>query len=162
MTQPNILCLVVGMLYIICLRRRGFESSLAHHHHHPLIPLSGVGTTCFLLPFSSITRHLYAYSFYSHVSPLLGCPSTFILITLFVMWLWLWLYLWLIHHWPDFFLKSHINYDQRDVIALKALQLMLRLKPIGHILYVPSIAVYCLFCVNVYDCFCFSYFLFGQ
>jgi hypothetical protein len=36
-----------------------------HHHHRPLIPLSGVGT-CFLLPFSSITRHL-THSFYSHV-----------------------------------------------------------------------------------------------
>jgi hypothetical protein len=36
-------------------------------HHHPLIPLSGVGTTCFFLPFYSITRHLHAHSFYSHV-----------------------------------------------------------------------------------------------
>jgi hypothetical protein len=36
------------------------------HHHHLLIPLSGVGTTCFLLPFSSITCHLHAHSFYSH------------------------------------------------------------------------------------------------
>jgi hypothetical protein len=30
-------------------------------------PLCGVGTTCFLLPFSSITRHLHAHSFYFHV-----------------------------------------------------------------------------------------------
>jgi hypothetical protein len=30
------------------------------HHRRPLIPLSGVGTICFLLPFSSITRHLHA------------------------------------------------------------------------------------------------------
>jgi hypothetical protein len=41
-----------------------------HHHHHrrsPLKPLSGVGTTCFLLPFTSITRHLHAHSSYFHV-----------------------------------------------------------------------------------------------
>jgi hypothetical protein len=36
-------------------------------HHCPLIPLCGVGTTCFLLPFSSITRHLHAHFFYFHV-----------------------------------------------------------------------------------------------
>jgi hypothetical protein len=40
---------------------------LYHHHHHPRIALSGVGTTCYLLPFSSINRHLHAHSFYSHV-----------------------------------------------------------------------------------------------
>jgi hypothetical protein len=34
------------------------ESISIHHHHRPLIPLSGVGITCFLLPFSSTTRHL--------------------------------------------------------------------------------------------------------
>jgi hypothetical protein len=38
-----------------------------HHHHRPLIPLSGVGTTCFFRSFSSITRHVHAHSFYSHV-----------------------------------------------------------------------------------------------
>jgi hypothetical protein len=38
-----------------------------HHHHRPLIPLCGVRTTCFLLPFSSITRHLHCHSFYFHV-----------------------------------------------------------------------------------------------
>jgi hypothetical protein len=36
-------------------------------YHHPHIPLSGVGTTCFLLPFSSLTTHLHAHSFYAHV-----------------------------------------------------------------------------------------------
>jgi hypothetical protein len=36
------------------------------NHHRPLIPLSGVGTTCHI-PFTSITRHLHAHSFYSHV-----------------------------------------------------------------------------------------------
>jgi hypothetical protein len=67
-----------------------------HHHHCPLIPLSGVGTTYFLLPFFSITCHLHADSFYSHdilhitdhscksihLFFLLGCPSTFIVISL--------------------------------------------------------------------------------
>jgi hypothetical protein len=62
------------------------------HHHRPLIPLCGVGTTCFLLPLSSITCHLHAHSFCFHVIlhkihlflgwPLLGCPSTSIVITL--------------------------------------------------------------------------------
>jgi hypothetical protein len=37
------------------------------HHHRPLIPVSGVGITYFLLPFSSITRHLHALSFYCHM-----------------------------------------------------------------------------------------------
>jgi hypothetical protein len=37
------------------------------HHQRPLIPPTGVGTICFLLPFSSITRHLYAHAFYSHI-----------------------------------------------------------------------------------------------
>jgi hypothetical protein len=41
--------------------------SVHHHHHHPLIPLSGVGITYFLVPFSSITRHIHAHGFYSHV-----------------------------------------------------------------------------------------------
>jgi hypothetical protein len=36
------------------------------HHHRLLIPLYGVGTACFLHPFSSITRHLNAHSFYFH------------------------------------------------------------------------------------------------
>jgi hypothetical protein len=36
-------------------------------HHRPLIPLCGVDTTCFLLPFFSITRHLHVHSFYFHV-----------------------------------------------------------------------------------------------
>jgi hypothetical protein len=44
----------------------GFSSCQVHHHRF-LIPLSGVGTTCFLLPFSSITRHVHAHSFYSHI-----------------------------------------------------------------------------------------------
>jgi hypothetical protein len=38
---------------------------LNHHHHRPLIPLNG--TTCFLFPFSSITRHLHVHSFYSFI-----------------------------------------------------------------------------------------------
>jgi hypothetical protein len=38
-----------------------------YHHHRPLIPPCGVGTTYFLLPFSSITRHLHVHSFYFHV-----------------------------------------------------------------------------------------------
>jgi hypothetical protein len=37
-----------------------------HHNYRLLIPLSGAVTTCFLLPFSSIT-HLHAHSYYSHV-----------------------------------------------------------------------------------------------
>jgi hypothetical protein len=32
-----------------------------YHHHRLLIPLSGVGTTCFFLPFSSITRHDHSF-----------------------------------------------------------------------------------------------------
>jgi hypothetical protein len=39
---------------------------LVRHHHRSLIPLSGVGSICFLLSFSSITRHLHAHSFYFH------------------------------------------------------------------------------------------------
>jgi hypothetical protein len=68
-----------------------------YHHHRPFIPLSGAGITYFLLSFSSITRHLLAHSFLmSSINqsihlflgrPLLGCPSIFILITLFFMWL---------------------------------------------------------------------------
>jgi hypothetical protein len=38
-----------------------------HHQHRPLIPLCGVGTTCFLLPLSSITRHVHAHATYFHV-----------------------------------------------------------------------------------------------
>jgi hypothetical protein len=37
------------------------------YHHRPLIPLSGVGTTCFLLPFSSVTGPLHAHFFHFHV-----------------------------------------------------------------------------------------------
>jgi hypothetical protein len=37
------------------------------HRHRPLIPLNGVGTIYFLLPFSSITRHVHAHFFYFHV-----------------------------------------------------------------------------------------------
>jgi hypothetical protein len=71
------------------------EKKRATHHHHPLILVSGVGTTCFLLPFSSITRHLHAHCFYSHVilhtvrpsflrSTSSRVPS---ILALFVMWL---------------------------------------------------------------------------
>jgi hypothetical protein len=42
------------------------ENHHHHHHHRPLIPLCGVGTTCFLVPFSTITRHLHAHSSYFH------------------------------------------------------------------------------------------------
>jgi hypothetical protein len=38
-----------------------------HHYHRPLIPLCGGGTTCFLLPFSSIAHHHRAQTFYFHV-----------------------------------------------------------------------------------------------
>jgi hypothetical protein len=83
----------------------GFRTLYSHHHYHhqhrPLIPLSRVDTTCFSLPFYSITLHFHAHSFYSHGNlhivhpfllgrPLLGCPfigCPFILITLFIMWL---------------------------------------------------------------------------
>jgi hypothetical protein len=43
------------------------DTDVDHYHHPPLIPLHGVGTTYFLLPFPSITRHRYVHSFYSHV-----------------------------------------------------------------------------------------------
>jgi hypothetical protein len=71
--------------------------SYLSHYHHPPTPPSGVGTTWFFLAFYSITRHLHAHSFYSHViihtvhpsflrsTTTLGCPSIIILITLFVV-----------------------------------------------------------------------------
>jgi hypothetical protein len=46
---------------------RAWYAHNIYHHHRPLIPLCGIGTTCFLLPFSSITRHLHAHSLYFHV-----------------------------------------------------------------------------------------------
>jgi hypothetical protein len=53
---------------MMSVRRSQKWNAIHHHHHHrPLIPLCGVGTTCFLLPFSSITRHLHAHSSYFHV-----------------------------------------------------------------------------------------------
>jgi hypothetical protein len=63
---------------------------------HYLIYVTIILSTCFLLPFSSITRHLHAHFFILMSSvtqsihlflgrSLLGCPSTFILITLLVM-----------------------------------------------------------------------------
>jgi hypothetical protein len=81
---------------LILYPRKGSREISDHHHHRSLTLLSDVGTRYFLLPLSSITRHLHAYAFYFHVilhtvsSPILrstlrGCPSTFILITLFVM-----------------------------------------------------------------------------
>jgi hypothetical protein len=72
-----------------------------NHHHRPLIScISGVRATCFLLPFSSITRHLHgchAHSFPFYVvlhivhSSFPRLTSTrmpiYIHTTLFVMWL---------------------------------------------------------------------------
>jgi hypothetical protein len=40
---------------------------LAIYHLLVFIPLSRVTTICFLLSFSSITRHLHTHSFYYHV-----------------------------------------------------------------------------------------------
>jgi hypothetical protein len=75
------ICLGVSMYYVY-----------HHHHYHPLILLSGIGTTCFLLPFSSITPFIPVPSFTQSIHlflgrPLLGCPFIFILLTPFVMWL---------------------------------------------------------------------------
>jgi hypothetical protein len=51
----------VTLFLITCLKG---DLPKDHHHHRPIIPLCGVGTTCSLLPFSSISRHFHGHSFF--------------------------------------------------------------------------------------------------